>query len=145
VRTRRLLVTLVLAATALPPPAAAHHLEGPCDTHRGADEPIQRYSRRQIRCAVERFGPVRGGVERAICIAKRESGLHPRAQSLTGMYLGLYQHAAKDWERRYDEYTKLAWDLPISALKGRTNAIVAVRMAVEADGWGAAGWPRGDC
>ncbi len=37
--------------------------------------------------------------------------------------------------------TKPAWDLPTSALKGRTNAIVTIRMVVAIGGWKAAGWP----
>ena len=97
------------------------------------------------RCAVDTLGPVPGGSDRAICIAKRESGLNPKAESATGVYLGLYQHAAEYWEWRYDTYTEPAWDLPTSALKGRTNSIVTIRMVVEAGTWGAAGWPRGDC
>jgi hypothetical protein len=126
-------------------PAFAHHAPGPCDFHRIDGETVQHFSARQIRCAVDTFGPVPGGSARAVCIADRESGLLPDAESLTGMYLGLYQHSAADWDRRYDTYTKPAWELPTSALKGRTNAIVAIRMVVAAGTWRAAGWPPGDC
>ena len=145
-RTVRLAAVLLLAlATMGIHPAAAHHADGPCDFHRGEDEDIRHFSARQIRCAVQRFGPVKGGRARAVCIARRESGLYPNVQSLTGMYLGLYQHAADDWDRRYEDYTKVAWDLPTSALRGRTNAVVAVRMAARAGGWREAGWPPKDC
>jgi hypothetical protein len=145
VRIARAVFAAVVVFTLLPSQGIAHHREGPCDMHREDDETVKQFSARQIRCAVDTFGPVRGGSERAICIAKRESGLLPDAKSPTGMYLGLYQHASEDWDRRYDEYTRASWDLPTSALKGRTNAIVAVRMVVAAGGWGEAGWPRGDC
>jgi len=145
VRARSLLLAAsLLLATAIPA-ALADHREGPCDFHQEADESTRHFSIRQIRCAVAEFGPVRGGAERAICIADRESGLQPAAESLTGQYLGLYQHAAEYWDWRYDTYTRAGWELPASALRGRTNAIVTIRMVFEAGTWPAAGWPRGDC
>lgn len=134
------IVTLAPAA-----PAHAHHLAGPCDFHQADGETIQHFSKRHIRCAVDRFGAVPGGADRAICIAKRESGLIPTAQSPTGEYLGLFQHLATAWADRYAAWTEPAWELPTSALSGRTNAIVTVRMVHAAGGWAAAGWPVGDC
>lgn len=113
--------------------------------HREADEGVRHFSKRLIRCAVERFGPVHGGEATAICIARRESGLWPDAESLTGMYLGLYQHSAEYWPARYETWTLKRWDLPDPALSGRTNAIVTVRMVEAAGSWLAAGWKRGDC
>ena len=99
VRTRILSAASVLAlATAIfarSPRLGAIAASGPCDADRAADETIQHFMKRKIRCAVDRFGPVPGDAERAICIAKRESGLIPTAESPTGMYLGLYQHAAE--------------------------------------------------
>jgi hypothetical protein len=141
---------VAVAATALllliGSPSTAQHREGPCDFHLAEDETVQQYSKRHIRCAVETFGPVNGGAERAICIAKRESGLIPTAASPTSMYLGLYQHAAEYWDWRYERHTEPEWELPPRALSGRTNAIVTVRMVAAADGiWPDAGWPRGDC
>jgi hypothetical protein len=142
-RVGALLPLLVVATTLVPVHAATG--TGPCALRRGADEPLKHFSKRQISCAVDAFGPVPGGRERAICIAARESHLFPKATSLTGMYLGLYQHAAADWDRRYDDYTRAGWQLPTSALKGRTNAIVAIRMVARAGGWTPAGWPVEDC
>lgn len=128
------------------PPSTAEHRAGPCDFHVREGETVQHYSKRHIICAVETFGPVNGGATRAICIAKRESGLYPSASSATGMYLGLFQHAAKYWDWRYETYTKPIWELPPRALSSRTNAIVTVRMVAAADGsWPDAGWPRRDC
>jgi hypothetical protein len=126
------------------PVASAHHDRGPCDFHRAADETMHHLSKRQIRCAVERFGPVPGGHVRTVCIAERESGLDPEATSPTELYLGLFQHAAAHWDERYETWTRPVWDLPTSALEGRTNAIVTIRMVRDAGGWKAAGWaPRG--
>lgn len=142
------MVTLVAVAllgiSFLPLPVASASTS-PCALTRRADETVQHFSKRQIRCAVHDFGPVRGGAPRAICIAKRESGLIPTAESPTGKYLGLFQHAAKAWDTRYQDYTKPAWELPTSALKGRTNAVVTIRMVVAIGGWKAAGWPVDGC
>ena len=140
-----IVIVALAAVVSLAPAAAAHHVSGPCDFHQRTDETIQRYSQRQIRCAVERFGPIPGGVRRAVCIADRESGLIPDATSLTGQYLGLFQHAATYWDTRYDTWTRPAWELPTSALRGRTNAIVTIRMVHAAGGWKLAGWPVFDC
>jgi hypothetical protein len=127
------------------PPAAAHHEPGPCDFHPKSGESVQHFSKRQIRCSVKWFGPVPGGAERGICIARRESGLFPSAQSLTGMYLGLFQHAATAWPTRYATWTKPVWQLPDDALVARSNAIVTIRMVHAARSWKSAGWLVKDC
>ena len=44
------------------------------------------------------------------------------------MYLGLYQHAAAYVARSHAKWTDPAWEPPIRALSGRTNAIVTIRM-----------------
>jgi hypothetical protein len=144
---RGLAIALVIAGAALvAPPALADHLPGPCDFHRKDGESVRAFSKRRIVCAVERFGPVRGGAERAICIAKRESGLDPNATSEpTGQYRGLYQHDRDYWPWRYDTYTKPAWELSPRVLNGRTNAIVTIRMVVDIGTWKRAGWPRKEC
>lgn len=140
-------VLLLLAGVLLgSTPAAAHHLPGPCDFHRLVGQSEQAFSRRRISCAVERFGPVPGGSARAICIARRESGLDPSATSSpTGRYRGLYQHDRDLWPGRYDRYALLAWELPRPALNGRTSAIVTIRMVVDHGTWLAAGWPPKGC
>jgi hypothetical protein len=133
---------VVLAAT----PASAHHVPGPCDSHRGEAETIQHYSKRRIACAVDRFGPVPGGAARAICIARRESGLDPSVTSEpTGQYRGLYQHDRDLWPARYEEYTNPTWELSPRSLNGRTNAIVTIRMVAEFGSWRTAGWPPKGC
>jgi hypothetical protein len=147
-RALRRVPALLLAAALLIPSAGstrAQHLSGPCDLHRWTDETVRHFSKRHIGCAVRSFGPVPGGKTRAICIAKRESGLIPDASSLTGDYLGLYQHAADHWEDRYVTWTKKRWKLPDKAVSGRTNAVVTIRMVHGAGGWRKAGWPITGC
>ena len=147
-RTRILSAALVLAlATAIfvAPPVSANRGVGPCDAERTADETIQHFMKRKIRCAVDRFGPVPGNVARAVCIAKRESGLDPRAESATGMYLGLFQQSKKMWPDRYKAWTHPAWELPTRAKNGRSNAIVTIRMVHAAGSWKNAGWPVKGC
>ena len=147
-RTRILSAASLLALTAaifLVPPVSAHHRPGPCNADRGTDETIQHFMKRKIRCAVDLFGPVPGDAERAICIAKRESGLIPTATSKTGMYLGLYQHSADAWPERSVKWTEPSWKLSDKALNGRTNAIVTIRMVHAAGTWKSAGWPPDGC
>jgi hypothetical protein len=136
-RSRRHVIAAFAAATIIftaGPVGAVPPQPGPCALTRGADETIQHFSKRIIRCTVATW-PVPGGAEKAICIAARESGLLPRASSATGQYLGLYQHSAKYWPDRYQKWTKLQWNLSTSALSGRSNAVVTIRM-VNAHGWG---------
>jgi hypothetical protein len=148
VRTRLLsaVAALALAAVILvAPPVSAHHRAGPCDADRQSDETIQHFMKRKIRCAVDLFGPVPGGADRAICIADRESGLIPTASSPTGLYLGLFQHSAAAWPDRYAKWTDPPWELSSDALSGRTNAIVTIRMVHATGTWKAAGWPSDAC
>jgi hypothetical protein len=137
-RTRR--AQLVALAISLPlvlglaPAAHAHHRPGPCDVHGSAGETVAHHSKELIRCAVAKWA-VPGGARRAICIAKRESGLIPTAASPGGDFLGLYQHMATAWADRYTTWTWPGWRLKKNALNGRTNTIVTIRM-VNGGGWG---------
>jgi hypothetical protein len=129
------------AALASPIDAAAPPVPGPCAIARADGEAIQDFSVRLITCAAARW-PVEGGAEKAICIADRESGLIPTASSQTGMYVGLYQHSAADWPRRFEEWTRGIWQLKENPYNGRTNAIVTMRIA-NAEGWTA--WAGTGC
>jgi len=145
---RTVLVAILVASTPilLPPPAAAgRHPYHPCELTRRDGETVQHFSKRLIRCAVGAYGPVAGGATRAICIARRESGLIPSASSPKRRYLGLYQHSATYWPWRFDTYTRPSWMLASSALSGRSNAIVTVRMVHAFGGWKHAGWPVKAC
>lgn len=147
-RTGSVATVLLLLAGVLvgPTPVAARHLPGPCNFHRLEGESDQAFSRRRITCAVERFGPVPGGSARAICIARRESGLDPSVTSEpTGEYRGLFQHDRDFWGWRFDTYTVRSWELSPRVLNGRTNAIVTIRMVVDFGTWKAAGWPPKEC
>jgi hypothetical protein len=143
---RLAVVALVISsAFLLPSTAGSRALSGPCALARRDGETVQHYAIRRIRCAVTRFGPVPGGSVRAVCIARRESGLYPKASSATGMYVGLYQHLASAWKQRFATWTKAWWGLPTSAFSGRSNAIVTIRMVHSAGGWKTAGWPVRGC
>jgi hypothetical protein len=144
-RVTAILVTFpLIAALVLLPAAQAKPGMGPCDLAQRDGETVHHLMKRRITCATVRFGPVPGGAKRAICIAKRESGLDPSASSATGMYLGLYQQARKYWPDRYDAYTQTAWQLSGNARNGRSNSVVTIRMVHHAGGWKSAGWsPKG--
>ena len=129
-----LLITVV-------PAAGAHHVPGPCDFHRGELETVRQHSRAQIRCAVDLW-TVPGGVATALCIARRESGLIPWAESGDGLNKGLFQQHVDFWDGNYDTYTRPLWRLRRAILSGRTNAIVSIRMA-HTIGWGP--WGGRDC
>ena len=138
-------VIAAATAIALAVPATAHARTntrpGPCPLNRWDDEAIQDFAVRLIECASARW-PVPGGASRAICIARRESGLIPWASSMTGQYLGLFQHSAAAWPDRFAAWTKPAWELKDDALNGRSNTVVTIRM-VNANGWGA--WAGTGC
>ncbi len=131
-------VSLLVSGPAAASPAGGKsgtaRVPGPCALDRLEGEAVQDLVVRIITCATHKW-PVPGGAEKAICIAERESGLIPWASSPTGQYLGLFQHSAEAWSDRYDEWTRPYWELKRSALNGRTNTIVTIRMANE-DGWG---------
>ncbi len=138
------IVASLFATPALASPAGSRSLPrtvGPCALTRNDGETIQGFATRIIQCAADKW-PVPGGADKALCIAQRESGLNPAASSATGEYLGLFQHSAAAWPDRYTEWTRPVWGLKQSALNGRTNAIVTMRM-VNADGWGP--WSGAGC
>ncbi|MDH4113197.1 MAG: hypothetical protein OEV60_11055 [Actinomycetota bacterium] len=127
----------VLAAA---PAATAGHNPGPCRFHREDGQTVRQHARNQIRCAVGRWS-VPGGVTTAVCIAKRESGLLPWAESSDGLNKGLFQQHVDYWDGNYASYTRKAWQLRHTILSGRTNAIVSIRMA-HSIGWGPWGGRR---
>jgi hypothetical protein len=118
---------------------------GPCAFSSASGETVAHLMRRRIACAVDRFGPIGGGARRAVCIAKRESGLDPTASSATGMYLGLFQQSSAMWPHRYKTWTRAVWQLSKKATNGRSNAIVTIRMVNAAGGWKDAGWRVKGC
>ncbi len=131
---RSVMAVLVLTAVLAPGFPVMAGEAGPCDLVRQEGETVRQLSKRFIRCAADRWA-VPGGAEKAICIARAESGLLPDTVSAGGEYLGLFQHSAEAWPGRYEAWTRASWGLDESALSGRTNAIVTIRM-VNANGWG---------
>jgi hypothetical protein len=138
-------LAVVLASPALAsttgPRAQPTRVAGPCALAREDGETIQDFSIRLITCAADRW-PVPGGADKAICIARRESGLVPTASSPTGEYVGLFQHSAAAWPDRYAEWTRPVWQLKENPFNGRTASVVTLRM-VNADGWGP--WSGAGC
>ncbi len=142
-RTARTFLTTLAAGLVLAtaPAASARHAAGPCDFHRDQGVTVRQHSRAQIRCAVGRWD-VPGGANVALCIAERESGLLPWAESGDGMNKGLFQQHVNYWHGNYETYTRPAWDLPRRILSGRTNTVVSIRMAHDV-GWRP--WGGRDC
>jgi hypothetical protein len=140
-RSAALALIVALSATLLLTAAPAAHATGPCDFGRAEGQSVRAYMRDVIRCAVGRWS-VRGGVSTALCIAKRESGLLPWAESSNGINKGLYQQHVDYWSTNYETYAWPGWELKKRILNGRTNAIVSIRMA-HAGGWGP--WGGSDC
>lgn len=136
------IATALVAPLTVPSSAAEQDKPGPCAIVRTEGQTLRQWVKQMIRCAEERW-PVRGGAEKAICIAKAESGLNPKAVSVTGEYVGLFQHWAEVWPDRYRTWTRKVWELDERWGNGRTNTIVTIRM-VHANGWGP--WAGvGDC
>lgn len=140
--TALVVTAVVLAVVPVAAPAASAHEGGggPCHLHREAGETVRQHSRELIRCAVAKWD-VPGGAKVALCIAKRESGLLPWAESADGINKGLFQQHVRYWDGNYDAYTRRAWDLPTRILSGRTNTVVSIRMAHDI-GWGPWGGRR---
>jgi hypothetical protein len=89
--------------------------------------------RKTIRCDVDRW-PVPGGTDTALRVANCESGFET---STSGSYLGVYQFAPSTWSSNRSRFRALGcrWDLSWSALNGRANVTVAIKVA-STTGWG---------
>ncbi len=128
------LALTICLATGATPLAQAGAQPGPCPATLDEGETVRQNSRELIRCAVSRWS-VPGGVQTALCIARRESGLLPWAESGDGINKGLYQQHIDYWRANFGQYTRPVWQLKSNILNGRTNAIVSIRMA-HTIGWG---------
>ncbi|MFB3737987.1 MAG: hypothetical protein ACE14W_03350 [Candidatus Velamenicoccus archaeovorus] len=82
-----------------------------------------------IRCAA-RHWRVPGGPDKAVAVARCESGLDPRAFNGAG-YAGVFQQSTRYWRGRARSYGFPDW----SVFNGRANVIVSIRMA-HRYGWG---------
>lgn len=90
-----------------------------------------------IRCAVRRW-PVDGGAEKALAVARCESGLNELAYNAGGCggygCGGVFQQHLRYWDGRFDALAPPWWRLPPGPLNGRSNVVVSIRMA-HARGW----------
>lgn len=96
-------------------------------------------SREEIKtlaCVVDRFGPIDGGIPKAVAVGNCESGWY-RFASNGGSYLGIFQHSASAWPYRVRSYMPSEWRIgPWEHWQNpRSQAVVTVRM-VRAGGWG---------
>ncbi|GBC87216.1 hypothetical protein HRbin12_01218 [bacterium HR12] len=135
------------------PIASRSASRGPCDEERYRMRPamgrqeVGRRVRALIRCAVERWD-VPGGADKAIAVARCESGFWPWANGDGN--LGVFQHRDRYWQDRVRRllrerwFSRRQWERidrdatvhPGAAYLARANVLVAVRMA-HASGWGA--------
>lgn len=130
---RRTVLLMVVALAAIPLPAFAGPRHDTCsynslDRGKWTDHEV----RATIRCGVEHWH-VPGGRSKALCIARRESGFEARAVSPTND-IGVYQHHRPYWPERQNKYDKRPWPLGESGFNGRSNVLVAIRMA-HSGGW----------
>jgi len=82
-----------------------------------------------IRCAARRWNAP-GSPERAVAVARCESGLRPGAYNPNG-YAGIFQQATRYWPPRADHFGQPNR----SVYNGRANIIVSIRMAAAANSW----------
>lgn len=85
-----------------------------------------------IRCAVRHWA-VDGGAEKALAVARCESGLNELAYNAGG-YAGVFQQAVRYWDGRFVYYAPRWWRLRPPVFNGRSNVVVSIRMA-HARGW----------
>lgn len=117
---------------------ASHHEQRPCGGIAWRKGPEQR--ERLIRCAARHWS-VPGGAERALDIARCESGdaLYPRAYNEGSA--GVFQHQKRYWRERATKYlSNPKWGVDTATVQvwdAWANVVVAFRMAMDRDiGWG---------
>jgi hypothetical protein len=90
--------------------------------------------RMSIRAAVKLW-PVPGGVDKALSVARCESGFEATDSSPGSGYEGVFQQATAYWPSRLATYDSPRWALHDSVNNARSNVVVSIRMA-HAGGWG---------
>jgi len=92
--------------------------------------------RSTIRCAVARWD-VPGGLDTALYIARRESGLNWNAANPTSSASGIYQFVDGTWASevsRFSEMVKLQ-HMSRSVWNARSSALIAIRLAHGCSCW----------
>jgi len=82
-----------------------------------------------IRCGAVRFS-VPGGIDKALSVASCESGFNERASN-GGLYIGVYQQAARYWSGRVAVYNRSVsdrWQVGKAIRNARSNVLVSLRM-----------------
>lgn len=92
--------------------------------------------KRSIACGTDHWR-VPGGRDRAVAIAKCESGLRADARG-PGTSAGVFQFISSTWDSTVHRFRRLVrrWDLSRNVFNGRSNVVLAIRKA-HADGWSA--------
>jgi len=89
-----------------------------------------------IRCAVVRW-PVPGGLDLALCIARRESGFNQFAANPTSSASGVYQFVSGTWAGQISGRAQFVKDqnLGTSVFNARSNVLIAIRYAHMSWSW----------
>lgn len=149
---RATLVSLALAASLLIGAAPSHatvtrSLDGRYVGHRKVPSCVFRYLdsdpsfskdevRSTIRCAVKRW-PVPGGVDFALYIARRESGLNWDADNPYSSASGVYQFVDGTWSSQLSRRADMIehQHLSTSVWNARSNVLLAIRLAHGCQCW----------
>lgn len=123
----------------------------PCDDEKFVVRPamggpkVERKMTALIRCVINKFGPVPGGIATALRIAHCESGDHLWPWSEYHGSAGVFQQNTRYWVDRVDTFLKRQWFtkrewralhvVPSGAYNPRANVIVSIKMA-HGGGWG---------
>lgn len=90
-----------------------------------------------IRCAVRHWS-VEGGAEKALAVARCESGLNELAHNAGGCNGsgcgGVFQQHLRYWDGRFIALAPPWWGLRSGVFNGRSNVVVSIKMA-HARGW----------
>lgn len=139
---KRALVSLFIACLLLIPTAAsAKERSGPCTGSRGYVTREMPYWEQQqkvrwlVACACITW-PVSGGLNYALSIADRESGLWPYAKNPSSSASGVFQFVSSTWDGLVDSWPVMNRWTGTWVFSARGNVLRAIRLAHELGHWG---------